>query len=586
NKPEEMTAKLTIEAAAYELTGVNFENGAFVYDGEAHSIYIDGTLPDWITVSYTGNEVSAVGTHTVTAKFSHDNENFSAIGDMTAQIIINKAKVALPEYIGTLSYTGDELKPTADDFEGFDSALMAFVESKTVAGLNAGTYKAVFALKDGDSYEWATATTLKKSLLAVVVYADALADNEAAVEWNIAKATISAVSGADGKPVFKSDGISAAALAQAIGLKFFADQACTQEIAADKLAYETTYYMQAELLDKTNFELDKSVAEVVGAPYTTPAKELSTGEKIVNILKAYWLYIVIALVVLIVLILAIVLGTRSAKRKREREERKEEERLAREERKEEERRQREEERRREEREERMARISQPQMQMPQIMPQMMPQMMGQMMGQQQQMPQSQPAPAAAQPAAVAGGSVSEAQFMQMQAELAALKASQESAKEIAALKAELNAKEIATLRNDMTYVKRGAGTVSDGNVNLPLESLTEIITAAIKNALAGDSKPVAKATAPVTTESAAPAAAQVPPDAVMTTVTTTKIDTTKKTAQPAQNAQTAAPVRTVVRNVVAPMPVDDGRVFDVGGFYKPADPVNDMGFTDDTDKNE
>ncbi|MDE7401616.1 MAG: hypothetical protein K2N17_06155, partial [Clostridia bacterium] len=65
----------------------------------------------------------------------------------------------------------------------------------------------------------------------------------------------------------------------------------------------------------------------------------------------------------------------------------------------------------------------------------------------------------------------------------------------------------------------------------------------------------------------------------------TKIDTTKKPAQTADRAAAqAAPVRTVVRNVVAPMPVDDGRVFDVGGFYKPADPITDMGFTDDENK--
>ena len=180
--------------------------------------------------------------------------------------------------------------------------------------------------------------------------------------------------------------------------------------------------------------------------------------------------------------------------------------------------------------------------------------------------------------ATGGGSVSEAQFMQMQAELAAMKAAQESAKEIAALKDELNAKEIATLRNDVTYVKRGAEGVSLGNVNLPVESLTEIITAAVKNALAGDSKPAAQPAA-ATPESSA-AATQVPPDAVMTTVTTTKIDTTKKSAQ---NAQAAAPVRPIVRSYVAPMPVDDGRVFDVGGFYTPADPV-DLTFDEDEKK--
>ncbi|MDE7075756.1 MAG: hypothetical protein K2O62_00345, partial [Clostridia bacterium] len=336
-------------------------------------------------------------------------------------------------------------------------------------------------------------------------------------------------------------------------------------------------YMQAELLDKTNFELDKTVTDVVGAPYTTPAKELSTGEKIVNILKTYWLYIVIALVVLIVLILAIVLGTRSAKRRREREERKEEERLAREERKEEERRQREEDRRREEREERMARISQPQMQMPQIMPQMMPQMMGQMMG-QQQMPQSQPAQA--QPVATGGGSsLSEAMFMQMQAEFATMKAEQ------AAMRAEQTARalteqQIAQAKTDMQLANilnrlGGEQTVQGGIGGVSMQALTELVEATVKKVMAGE-KSAAQPAAP---EGAATAATQVPPDAVMTTVTTTKIDTTKK---PAQNAQ-AAPARTVVRNVVAPMPVDDGRVFDVGGFYKPADPMTDMGEEENKD---
>ncbi|MDE6075321.1 MAG: hypothetical protein K2G26_02680, partial [Clostridia bacterium] len=581
-QPEEMTAVLKIDAKAYELTGITFENATFVYDGEAHSIYISGIeLPDWITVSYTGNEVTGVGTHTVTAKFSHNNENYSAIADMTAQIIITKAKVALPVYNGTLSYTGDELKPTADDFEGFDSALMAFVESKTVAGLNAGAYKAVFALKDGDCYEWATATTLKKSLLVVAVYDGALVDNEAAVEWTLAKAKISAVSGADGKPVFKSEGISAAALAQAVSLKFYADEACTQEIVADKLAYETTYYMQVELLDKTNFELDKSVADAVKAPYTTPAKELSTGEKIVNILKTYWLYIVIALVVLVVLILAIVLGTRSAKRKREREERKEEERLAREERKEEERRQREEDRRREEREERMSRMSQPQMQMPQIMPQMMPQMMGQMMGQQmgQQMqaPQSQPAVQTM----AAGGSMDSAQMARIENELAAIRAEQNAAKEIASIKADAAQQisaakleaEIARLRVDMSG--GAAHQISGVSAGMSYEALAEVITVALKNAF-GSERPQAVAVQPAQPAQMADggATAQVPPDAVMTTVTTTKIDTTKKQAQNAA-AQPAPAGRTVVRNFVAPMPVDDGRVFDVGGFYTPVDPVTD-----------
>ncbi|MDE6074839.1 MAG: hypothetical protein K2G26_00205, partial [Clostridia bacterium] len=411
---------------------------------------------------------------------------------------------------------------------------------------------------------------------------------EAEVEVTLARAVITATKGADGKPIFKSDGITAAALAQAVGVKFFADEACTEEVAADKLDYATTYYMQAELLDSTNFELDKSVSEVVSAPYTTPAKELSGFEKFLAILKANWLWIVIAAVAVILLILIIALAARAAKKKRIREE----QRLEKEERKEEERRQREEERRREEREERMARMQQQQAPMPQYIPQPMPQMMPQMMQMPQQMPQQQPQYA---PQPAMGGGASSNELAELKAEISALRAEQSSAKEVAALRAEMAAKEVAALRAEQSLIMRtdlnalhdnqliarmgGEQTVGGG---ITLDKLTELIRTEVNAALDGRAKAAA---APATVnDSAAPAAAQVPPDAVMTTVTTTKIDTTKKPAQTAQNAQAAAPVRTVVRNVVAPMPVDDGRIFDVGGFYKPADPV-DMGLTDE-EKND
>ncbi|MDE6790904.1 MAG: MBG domain-containing protein, partial [Clostridia bacterium] len=119
-----------------------------------------------------------VGKQIITVTYNDGTQEF----ETTVEIEVAKAKIALPVYKGTLSYSGDEIKPTAADFEGFDGAIMAFVESKTVAGLNAGTYKAVFALKDSDRYEWATASALKKALFAVQVYDMDPRDEE--VEWN------------------------------------------------------------------------------------------------------------------------------------------------------------------------------------------------------------------------------------------------------------------------------------------------------------------------------------------------------------------------------------------------------------------
>ncbi|MDE7163477.1 MAG: hypothetical protein K2O44_05305, partial [Clostridia bacterium] len=525
------------------------------------------------------------GPVSVTVKYTDELDNeVSTVVNITVQ----KVKVALPTFKGGLGYTGFAVKPTVDNFNGYDGELMTFVTDKLQSGLNVGTYKAVFALNDYENYEWATATTVSKKVFAVAVYDGevTLLANEVAVDWSIARAVLTATRKDGALPEFKSESFIGA-IADVVTLKYYTDEACTEEVAAEDLAKETTYYVKAELVDTDNFDLDASAAQytVKSFSYTTPAKELTGFEKVLAVVKANWLWIVIAVVALILLILIIALAVRSSKKKREREERRLAEEKAERERKEEERerkdderRQREEERRREEREERMAaRMAQPQMMMPQ-MPQM-PQMMN------QQMPQSQPV---AQSAPMGGGSsISEAMFMQMQAEFATMKAEQ------AALRAEQTAKalteqQIAQAKTDMQLAnilnRLGGDQVAQSGVSM--QTLTELVEATVKKVLAVE-KPAAQPAAPEgAAASAAPVAAQVPPDAVMTTVTTTKIDTTKKQAQgaSAQNAQAAPSGRTVVRNFVAPMPVDDGRVFDVGGFYTPADPITDMGFTDDENK--
>ena len=498
-----------------------------------------------------------VGTQTITVMYNDGANDFTT----TVEIEVAKVKVALPVYSGSLTYNGNELKPAATDFTGYDGALMSFVESKTIAGLNAGTYKAVFALTDTARYEWATAsTTLKKTLFAVAVYDEIVLDPtiERAVDWTLERAVITATIGADGKPVFKSDGISAAAIAQAVGLKFFADEACTQEVAADELAYETSYYMQADLLDETNFKLDSTVAQVLNVPYTTPAKELTLWDKIVKFVVTNWLWLVIAVVALILFITVIALIARAAKKKREREEQRRLE--------EKEEKKREQEERRLEREERMARLNQQQA-MPQMM---MPQMMPQMMGGQMQMPQAQQAPQVQAQPQTANGIGDSALLISIENQLSALRSEQSVAARVEC--------EMAKLRAEL---KGGQPLMTDANTGkaVTVDTLTEIITLALKSVLAPNAQQSAEQK-----EEAKDATPVCPPDAVMTTVTTTKIDTTKKQASPVDRAAPAT--RTVVRNYVAPMPVDDGRVFDVGGFYTPADPITDLGLTDETDKKD
>ena len=41
---------------SYDMSNVSFDNLEVVYDGSAHSLAIEGTLPEGVTVTYSGNE--------------------------------------------------------------------------------------------------------------------------------------------------------------------------------------------------------------------------------------------------------------------------------------------------------------------------------------------------------------------------------------------------------------------------------------------------------------------------------------------------------------------------------------------------
>jgi cbb3-type cytochrome oxidase subunit 3 len=82
-----MTATLTVEKATYDMSGVSIANKTVTYNGEAHSIAIIGTLPNGVTVTYTGNGKTDAGVYTVVASFAGD-ANYNAIADMTATLTI------------------------------------------------------------------------------------------------------------------------------------------------------------------------------------------------------------------------------------------------------------------------------------------------------------------------------------------------------------------------------------------------------------------------------------------------------------------------------------------------------------------
>ena len=102
NAIPDMTAKLTIAKAVYDMSGVTFADGNFTYDGQAHSLVISGTLPTGVSVTYAGNDKTNAGEYTVTASFTGDYANYNAIPDMTATLTIEKG---VPSYTAPTELT-------------------------------------------------------------------------------------------------------------------------------------------------------------------------------------------------------------------------------------------------------------------------------------------------------------------------------------------------------------------------------------------------------------------------------------------------------------------------------------------------
>lgn len=82
-----LSATLTINKAS--VSGISFEDKEVDWNGEKHSIEIDGTLPKEVSVRYTNNAQSEVGQYKVIAHF-YVSDNYEPIEDMSATLTINE----------------------------------------------------------------------------------------------------------------------------------------------------------------------------------------------------------------------------------------------------------------------------------------------------------------------------------------------------------------------------------------------------------------------------------------------------------------------------------------------------------------
>ena len=96
-----LTASLLINKA--DITGITLPSLTVTHDGETKSISIIGTLPEGVTIEYTGNDVSEVGNHPVTAIISGANYNTL---ELNSFIVIEEAPIPEDQDIEGITFEG------------------------------------------------------------------------------------------------------------------------------------------------------------------------------------------------------------------------------------------------------------------------------------------------------------------------------------------------------------------------------------------------------------------------------------------------------------------------------------------------
>ena len=105
-----MSATLTVEKISYDMTGVTFKDLTIPYDGEEHTFEVTGTLPEGVSVEYTNNKLTNVGTLEVTATFK-GNPNYNDIPAMSATLTVEKISYDMTGVTFkdlTIPYDGEE----------------------------------------------------------------------------------------------------------------------------------------------------------------------------------------------------------------------------------------------------------------------------------------------------------------------------------------------------------------------------------------------------------------------------------------------------------------------------------------------
>lgn len=90
---------LEITKATYDMSNVSFHPVSYTRGGNTYYVYVSGTLPEGVSVSYINNGKTEIGTYTVTAEFYGDYQNYHEIDSMSTTLTIDAPTILGPTFI-------------------------------------------------------------------------------------------------------------------------------------------------------------------------------------------------------------------------------------------------------------------------------------------------------------------------------------------------------------------------------------------------------------------------------------------------------------------------------------------------------
>ena len=197
----DMTAKLTINKAVYQLSGVKFESKTFTYDGKQHSITATG-IPNGVTASYVDNTRTEVGSNKATVTFGLSevlNKNYSSISPSTLSATITiKGEEPNPTEKPSYDMSGVIFKGETFTYDGSEHSI--FISGKLPTGVsvtytgngkvNAGTYTVTAHFNGDDKHQPIPDMTAILTINKAVFTISGVAFNSATVTYDGQQHTI------------------------------------------------------------------------------------------------------------------------------------------------------------------------------------------------------------------------------------------------------------------------------------------------------------------------------------------------------------------------------------------------------------